>query len=83
MIQLYDQRIAVIARAETWTVSLVQFSVAGDIMSDVFIVTRCFDNDIVSQLYHFSSVARRMFLQTVTYFQRETGEQYSVDRVEL
>jgi len=83
MIELYDNHIAVIARAESWSVSLLQFHIEGKISSDVFILTRCFCKNVVSELYHFSPLARNAFLRWVMMYKQKTKEEYIVKEVEL
>jgi hypothetical protein len=81
MIQLYDTRVSVLVRGDSWSVSLVQFCIQGDIDADVFLLTHRCDDIVASDLFHFVSCARQQFLDWVEFYSLLYGENYVVERV--
>lgn len=71
------------AAAAQWSVSLLRFQIAGTIPFDMFILTRDYNNERVSDLYYFSPVAKKAFYQWVQKYTQETGLEYTLKGVAL
>ena len=71
------------ASSSLWSVSLLQFQIAGEIPAELFILTRCYDNERVSELYYFLPIAKRLFFQWVHQYHKETGLDYTLKGVAL
>ncbi len=83
MLQLYDKHACCVARGDGWSVSFVQFCLHGDIDINIYIITRSVFDNSVSELFHFSSVAKRTFLRYIAEFQALSTAKYIVECVDL
>ena len=78
-----DKHSAVIARASSWTISLLRFQLSDQFSTPLFIITKTYQYKRESELYYFSPIAQRAFQRFIAEYQRETGELYVLQIMEV
>ena len=64
------------ANSDNWSVTLLHFQIHGDLPFDLYILTRYYNNERVSELYYLYPIVKKVFFQWVHKYHVETGSEY-------